>query len=115
MNGKLLSHQRKAHNQSRGSRPAEEFLSVLPSDLPNDEPGFDPLASLRAVRKYRWISASVFVAVISLTMIWTIGQPRIYEASSTVDIEQSTPQILGSTVQDVVTLAPGNYWFSKEY
>jgi polysaccharide biosynthesis transport protein len=90
-------------------------LSVRPSELPNEEQGFEPLAALRVLRKYRWVSASVFVAIVSLAMIWTIGQPRIYEAAATVDIEQSTPQILGNTVQDVVTLAPGNYWFSKEY
>jgi capsular exopolysaccharide synthesis family protein len=90
-------------------------VSVQPSDLPNEELRFDPLAALRAVRKYRWVALSVFVAFVSLVLIWTIGQPRIYEASASVDIEQTAPQILGNSVQDVVTLTPGNYWFSKEY
>jgi succinoglycan biosynthesis transport protein ExoP len=91
-------------------------LSVTPNDLRTEEaPDFDPLATLRSLRKHRWVAASVFVSVVSIAMIWTLGQPRIYEATASVDIEQSTPQILGSSVQDVVTLSPGTYWFAKEY
>jgi capsular exopolysaccharide synthesis family protein len=91
-------------------------LSVHPSLSPDDRPEeFDFIAAWRALRKYRWISVSIFVAVVSIVMIWTIGQRRIYRATASVDIEQSAPQILGSSVQDVVTLSPGTYWFTKEY
>ncbi len=91
-------------------------MSIPPNDPVTDGPlEFDPFATLRGLRKYRWVALSVLVGVVSVVMIWTIGQPRIYEASASVDIEQSTQQILGSSVQDVVTLSPGSYWFAKEY
>ncbi len=48
-------------------------------------------------------------------MIWTLRQPRVYQGSATLDIEQSAPQVLGSKVEDVVDPGGGNFWYSKEF
>jgi capsular exopolysaccharide synthesis family protein len=66
------------------------------------------------VLKQRWLIVAFFVMVLVLDLVWTLHQTKIYEAVASIDIEQTTPQVLGSNVQDVVDTGPG-YWFAKEY
>ncbi len=80
-----------------------------------DEIDVDLLAYWRIVRKHRWTIASVLALVFAGVLLWTLHQTKIYEAVATVDIEQSSPQVLGSNVQDVVDLAPASYWYAKDY
>ncbi|MHB1846635.1 MAG: GumC family protein [Deltaproteobacteria bacterium] len=80
-----------------------------------DDPEIDLLAYWRVIRKHWGLIGTIFVTVVVAGVFWTLGQPKIYEASATVDIEQTSPQVLGSNVQDVVDMGPGNFWFAKEY
>ncbi|MHB8420476.1 MAG: GumC family protein [Myxococcales bacterium] len=82
---------------------------------PFSEPEIDLLAYWRIVRKRRWTIATVFIVVLAGVLIWTIRQPKIYEATASVDIEQTAPQVLGSKVEDVVDTGAGSYWYQKEY
>ncbi len=82
--------------------------------LPEEE-RIDLLDYWHVVRKHAWTIGTVFVSVLAVVLLWTLHQTKIYEAVATIDIEQSTPQVLGNNVQDVVDLAPSNYWFDREY
>jgi len=86
-----------------------------PLAQPFAEPEIDLLAYWRIVRKRRWTIVTVFVLVLAGVLVWTLRQPKIYEATASIDIEQSAPQVLGSKVEDVVDPGPGNYWYQKEY
>ena len=80
------------------------------------EVGIDLLAQWRIVRKRAWAILAVFVFVVAVTMIYTLRQPHVYQASATLDIEQSAPQVLGSKVEDVVDQGGGGgMWFSREF
>ncbi len=78
-----------------------------------EEPEIDLLAYWRVVRKRRWTILTFLVFVVAATLIWTLRQPKIYQAAATLDIEINAPQVLGSKVEDVVD-AP-NPWYSKDY
>ncbi len=94
--------------EANATQPAQEPPRV-------DLPEIDLLAYWRIVRKHWGLIATVFAGVVAAGLLYTLRQPKIYEASATVDIEQTSPQVLGSNVQDVVDMGPGNFWFAKEY
>ena len=70
---------------------------------------------LLLLQKRIWSVVTVFAVIVVGVVIWTLRQPRIYQGSATLDIEQSAPQVLGSKVEEVVDQGGGNFWYSKEY
>jgi len=63
----------------------------------------------------RWAVAAFFVVTVSVVTLFTLKQPKIYQATSTVIIENQAPQVLGQQVQDVVDVGSGSVWANKEY
>jgi len=87
-----------------------------PQDQESNEGLEVDLASYwRVIRKHLLLVLSVLLGTVTLITLWTLRQAKIYEATASVDIEQSTPQVLGSNVQEVVDSTPSNYWFAREY
>ena len=92
----------------------EQPVAAAPPQ-PLAEPEIDLLAYWRVIRKRRWTIVTALILVMAAAVIWTIRQPKIYEATASVDIEQMAPQVLGSKVEDVVDTGAGSYWYQKEY
>ncbi len=67
----------------------------------------------RAVWKRKWLVLSIFVSVSFLAALYTIRQPKIYEAIATVEIDQQADRILN--VSDVHELGSTGYWDSSIY
>ena len=67
-----------------------------------------------SVLRKRWpvVAALVVLATVG-TFVWTIRQPRIYEASSSIIIDASAPQVLEG-VKDVVEMGAGG-WMYREF
>ena len=63
----------------------------------------------------RWAVVGFFVFTVALVTLFTLRQPKIYQATSTVIIDSQAPQVLGQQVQDVVDVGSGSMWMSKEY
>lgn len=57
------------------------------------------------------VSGSIF----GLVAVYTLRQPKIYEAKTTLVIELSRPQILGSDVQPVMETSPADFWNSNQF
>lgn len=76
--------------------------------------GFDLREYLRVVRSYKWVILLVSGLVSSAVTIWTIRQPRIYEATATIEYDPNPPRPLGEGVEDVA--APvSDFWMSREF
>jgi succinoglycan biosynthesis transport protein ExoP len=91
-------------------------LETAPTRAPSSAPReVDLHAYWRLLRKRIWSIVTVFAVVVAVVVIWTLRQPRIYQGSATLDIEQSAPQVLGSKVEEVVDPGGGNFWYSKEF
>ena len=67
------------------------------------------------IRKRKWIVLAVIAAGITLAVLYTSRQPRIYQATAKVVIDPSPPQVFGSQVQEVIQLGAGSYWSNQEY
>ncbi|AFE10655.1 capsular exopolysaccharide family protein [Corallococcus coralloides DSM 2259] len=70
---------------------------------------------LRGVWRRRWVMLGVALAVTALTAAWTLRQPRIYAASTSLIIDVTAPRILDGEVKEVMGEERSNYWFNKEY
>ena len=76
---------------------------------------FGPQELWTAIRKRLPAAIAVTVAVFLGMTFYTLGQKKIYRASTTLQIDPNPPQPLGKQVQTVVDLGAGNYWSNKEY
>lgn len=65
--------------------------------------------------KRRWIILLFTLLVTTGVAIWTLKQPKIYKATSVVQIDLQAPKVLGSEVEGVEDLGTGSYWNNQEY
>jgi len=82
----------------------------------DDELGAKSLSDYLAVaRKHWWIIVLVFAAGIAGSVLYTLRQPKVYQASASIVIDPQPPQVFGSQVQEVITLGTGSFWSNQEY
>lgn len=86
-----------------------------PTTLEDDDPGLDLQRYVRVVRKHLWVIAAVVAVGITATVLYTMRQPKIYQARAAVVIDPQAPNTYGSKVQEVIQLGAGNYWSNQEY
>lgn len=70
---------------------------------------------LLVLRRQRWVALAVLVLCVVGGVLYTMRQPRIYEAHAKVLLRQKTPQVLGKEVGEVYNLGPASYWAAQEY
>lgn len=70
---------------------------------------------LRALQKHWMLGMTLVALVVLADTLYTIGQPRIFRATMSIQIDPSPPRPLGNDVQAVVDMGSGNYWNIKEY
>ncbi|MCX7958476.1 MAG: GumC family protein, partial [Deltaproteobacteria bacterium] len=66
------------------------------------------------ILKRRWAISIFFLIVMTIVMIYTLKQPKIYQATASIVIEPQAPEVL-SGVREVVDLGTGGYWTNKEF
>jgi capsular exopolysaccharide synthesis family protein len=67
------------------------------------------------VRKYWATALATTLAVALAVSFYTLGQTRIYEATSTIQFDPNPPRPLGKDVDTVVDMGVGSYWNNREY
>src|SRR5690349_16047192 len=68
---------------------------------------FDFRRYLEALTKYVWAILALVALAITGAVIYTSRQPRIYEATASVQIEPRLPDVLGQGQQDLLNMAVG--------
>ena len=67
----------------------------------------------KIVWQARWTVAAIFFVVVGLTAIWTYMQPKIYQATATVEIQPQANSVAAG--RDVSGLGVSGYgWFAEE-
>ncbi|WP_242392050.1 GumC family protein [Anaeromyxobacter oryzisoli] len=85
-------------------------------DLREEEDQLDLRAYWRVLVRRRWTILAVFAAVVLLTLVATLRQPRVYAATATLIIDLQAPKVLNNKdVQDVVETGTSSLYSSKEY
>lgn len=95
----------------------------MTQDSPDIEAGGNDGDSLRQLlhrylellRKRYLIIAAVVALGVTLAVLYTMRQPKIYRASASVIIDPQPPQVFGSKVQEVIQLGTGGYWTNQDY
>jgi len=70
---------------------------------------------LEILRKRAWLIAAVVAVGVTGTVLYTLRQPKVYQASASIIIDPQPPQVFGSSVQEVVQLGTGGYWSNQDY
>ncbi|WP_428267989.1 GumC family protein [Haliangium sp.] len=89
-----------------------------PGAVPNREeevPAFELGRYLVVVRKRIWVLAAVVAVGITATVLYTRSQPKVYQATASVVIDPTPPQVFGNQVQEVIQLGAQTYWSNQEY
>ena len=95
-----------------------DSLHPPPQDLPERaEPdalsNIDLRAFARTLWGYKWLILGLTVVVGAGAVLWTMRQPRIYQASCRIQYDPTPARPLGSNVEDVAS--PAGYWASQEF
>ena len=75
----------------------------------------DFTAYLRTINKRKWIILAVLAVGITATVLYTMRQTKIYQATASIVVKPQAPQVFGREVQEVVQLGTGGYWGNIEY
>ena len=67
------------------------------------------------IRKRKWVLLACLAVGITMAVLYTMRQTRVYEATASVVVDPQPPQVFGSQVQEVVQLGAGSYWSNQEY
>lgn len=78
-------------------------------------PAIDVRRYLGVIRKRVWIVLAVVAIGVTIAVIYTKRQPRVYRATASVIIDPMPPQVFGSQVQEVIQVGSSSYWSHQEY
>ncbi|MBX3272832.1 MAG: polysaccharide biosynthesis tyrosine autokinase [Sandaracinaceae bacterium] len=78
------------------------------------ESELDFKALARAVLGYWWLVLLCVGVIGGLVTVWTLRQPRVYQATCVIEYDPQTSSPLGSQVEDVSS-AIGAFWMSREF
>jgi capsular exopolysaccharide synthesis family protein len=70
---------------------------------------------LHVLYERRWAVAACLLAGALGFAWWASHQSKIYQATTTIIVENAPPQVMGSDVRDVVQVGPGQYWEMQDY
>lgn len=69
---------------------------------------------LRAIWKHRFLVLAIAAATTALVALWTLRQPKIYQAVVSLEFDPNPPRPLGREVEDIAPDAQ-SYWLTREY
>jgi exopolysaccharide transport family protein len=69
---------------------------------------------VRALLVYKWLVLAVTVVVGTLVALYTLRQPKVYQATTIIEFDPNPPRPLGRDVQDVADPI-GGYWLAREF
>lgn len=91
------------------------MASHIPPPLMAQPTPTSPVALLRPIRKHWVLMASLTLGVTLAVAFYTLSQKKIYQASTTIQIDPTPPRPLGNEIAGGVDVYGGAYWSNKEY
>ncbi|MGZ3458990.1 MAG: GumC family protein, partial [Archangium sp.] len=91
-------------------------MEETPNEAPEaNEPSLDVMQYIRALWRRKWLIVGVTAVMVLVGLLYTLHQPKIYAASTSLIIDVAAPRVLDTDVKDVMGDERGNYWANKEY
>lgn len=86
----------------------------MPQEQANAAGGLDLRQYAGLLWTHKWLILGVTLAVGAGAVFWTLRQPRIYQASATIEYDPNPTTPLGRAVEDVANPV-GSFWMSREF
>lgn len=86
----------------------------MTESLPPQARDFDVRMYLRVLLSYKWLILACTIIVGAGTTAWTMRQPRVFEAKTTIEFDPNPTGPLGSEVEDVADPV-GRFWSTREF
>lgn len=87
---------------------------LLPAAHADEGSGLDVREYLEVLWSYKWLILGVTVVISAAVVFWTLRQPKIYEATCTIEYDPSPSSPLGREVEDVANPI-GSFWMTREF
>jgi capsular exopolysaccharide synthesis family protein len=71
------------------------------------------LRYVRILRRRLWVVAAIVAVGVTVSVLYTMRQPKIYAATSTVIVNPTAPRVFGE--QEIIELGTNSYWSNQEY
>lgn len=84
------------------------------SEVKERKADFDLRGYLRVLLAFKWLILACTVLVGAGVILWTLRQPRVYEAVATIEYDPAPARPLGRDVQDVADPI-GGFWMAREF
>jgi len=92
----------------------ESRKTGLPAKHPPDQQSPN-VVLLNVVRKYWVTGVAAMALVVVITVFYTLGQTKIYEAHASVQFDPTPPRPLGQHFDGVVQLGAGSFWHEEYF
>ncbi len=89
--------------------------STEPAREPDERADLDLKRYALVIGKRKWVVAACLVMGVTLAVLYTTRQTKIYMATASVVVDPTPPQVFGSQVKEVIQLGAGSYWSNQEY
>lgn len=76
--------------------------------------GLDVREYLQVLWTYKWLILGITAVVGTVVIFWTLRQPKVYQATCTIEYDPHPVTPLGSEVEDVANPI-GSFWMSREF
>jgi len=73
------------------------------------------LRQVAIIRRRLWVVLAILAVGVTGSVLYTMRQPKIYAATTTVVVNPQAPRVLGSDQDAVIELGAGSYWSNQEY
>lgn len=74
----------------------------------------DLVAYVRVLWSHKWVILAVAVGIGALVVFWTVRQPKVYQATCSIEYDPNPVTPLGQEVEDVANPV-GSFWMSREF
>jgi succinoglycan biosynthesis transport protein ExoP len=106
---------RRAVSRSRDNVVAA-WEEVHFADAPETSQGLRLLEYWRILYKHKWLIAAIVVVALAIGFVGTLLTPRVYTASTTIEIDREASNVVGlNDVQPVDRLARDQEFFQTQY
>lgn len=89
-------------------------LTTRAPSIDGDGARFDPREYLRTVVRYKWVILAITLLVVTGVVGWTMRQPKIYEATCSLEYEGAPVSPLGSEIDTPGAVSP-TFFTSREF
>jgi hypothetical protein len=100
-----------------GPPPGQAKGALTAGPVPHavHEASFDPKIILHVILKRLWLLLAIILIAPTICWLYVRKLPPQFQATASMVLDNSTPQVLGSQFREIVDYEGGSWWSTREY